>query len=291
MDIAVTNTESTEPYYHNLVLSSGGFKGIAQLGAIKRLAESGLINLKKLKGVAGCSAGAMLGMMIIAGMSPDEIWRLFYGINVSEYLEMDPLLILERGGASTGKKIYNLLEEILRERTGIKHITFDQFYRKTGVHFIVVGSSVKTKTAVYYDHLNTPNLKVSLAVRISIGVPIVFTPIEIDGEYQIDGAVCDSYPIELFKNDIEKTIGIRCNETFNTEFNNVPQYLFALAMLSLHQHFSKTCELYPDHTIIINDKKSTSVVAGQIADETKEELYQTGIQAADEFINHLKNHS
>lgn len=289
MSIAGTEPNMSEPLYHNLVLSSGGFKGIAQLGAVKRLAESGLININKLKGVAGSSAGAMLGMMIIAGMTPDEIWKLFYNIDVSEYLDLDPLLILERGGASTGQKIYNLLEQILKEKTGIKHITFEQFYQKTGVHFIVVGSSVKTKSAVYYDHIATPNLKVSLAIRISIGVPVVFTPIEINGEYQVDGAVCDSYPIQLFKDDIDRTVGILCYETFNTDFSTVPQYLFALAMLSLHQHFSKAQELYPDHTITINDDGSTSVITGQIADETKEELYLAGINAADEFICRLKN--
>ena len=41
--------EEPELKYKNLVLSGGTFRGISQIGAIKRLIDEKLINLKKLK--------------------------------------------------------------------------------------------------------------------------------------------------------------------------------------------------------------------------------------------------
>lgn len=275
------------PRYHNIAMSSGGFKGFAQLGALKRLAEAGLIDVKRLKAVAGVSVGAILGMMLIIGMTPDEIWKLFYELDAEEYLDLDPLMIFEKGGATTGAKIYNLIERTLREKTGIRHITFAQLYEITKVHFIVVGSSLARKVAVYYDHIFHPNFKVSLAIRVSFGVPVVFTPIDVDGDFQLDGAVCDSYPIEIFKEDMDRTVGILTYETFSTEFNNVLKYLFALAMLALDQHFRRARELYPENTIQIGDNNSTSVTTGRIDNKDKEILYLAGVEAADRFICQL----
>jgi NTE family protein len=282
------SSTTSNPIYKNIVLSSGGFKGISQLGAIKVLSDRGLIDLRNLDAVAGTSAGAMLGMMLVLGMTPDEIWNLLYNLDITKFINLNILLIAESGGANDGEKIYKFIESILIEKTSIKHITFSQLYKKTGVHFTVVGSSMQTKNAVYYDHINTPSMKVSMAIRISISIPVIFTPVEIDNDCLVDGAVCDNYPIKLFRDKLNETIGIFSKETFNTNYHTSYQYLISIIMLLLHQHLNRSLEHYENHTIIIDDNDHHGILEGIIDNASKERLFKAGVDAAQAY---LRDHS
>lgn len=70
-------------------------------------------------------------------------------------------------------------------------------------------------------------MKVLDAIRISISIPIIFVPCVFENKIFVDGGCLDNYPIHLFKQNMNKTIGIYVNDYKNyvANINNVEEYL------------------------------------------------------------------
>ncbi len=162
------------------------------------------------------------------------------------------MVIYKKCGVETGHIIYNLFDEIVTRKTGIKHITFKQLYEITKIHLTIVGSCLTTKEAIYYDHINTPNFKVSMALRISISMPGFFTPIVIDNKKYIDGAVLNNYAMNLFEDKLDETIGILiCNE-YDTDYKYPEEYFYGcLKSILCIFYYNETCEKYMKNTVYV----------------------------------------
>ena len=61
-----------------LVLSGGGMRGAAHIGAIKALEEHGIYPTH----IAGTSAGAIVGALYASGYNWDDILRFFKSISI-----------------------------------------------------------------------------------------------------------------------------------------------------------------------------------------------------------------
>lgn len=290
---SVTNLKNdyTEPRFINLVLSGGSVKGISHIGAIQKLIDAKLLDLSKLKALAGTSIGAFAGCLIVLGFTPSEIWDFILNIDTDKLVKPD-FLLFKKCGVETGQIIHNIVEEILTKKTGIKHINFKQLYEKTGIHFTVIGSCLTTKEVIYYDHINNPNFKVSMAVRISIGMPGFFIPIVIDNKTYIDGAVLNNYAMNLFEKELDKTVGVLiCNE-YNTDYKYPEEYFVAIMNLFMYHYYNETSMRYANNTVYVKrDINNLLIFNFAIDDETKYKLYQCGIIAAEEFIEKINKNS
>jgi len=287
-EIKKPNDENSKPQYRNLVLSGGSIKAISQIGAIKKLIDAKILNLKKLNSVAGSSAGSLVGLLVILGFGIDEIWDFIYCLDMKKLVDPDFLMFVKKCGIETGRTIHNLFEEILTKRTGIKHINFKQLYEITKIRFIVVGSCLTTKEAIYYDYINTPTFKVSMAIRISISMPGIFTPITINNKTYVDGGLLDNYPMHLFKDEMNDTIGIFICNDYDTDYKYPEEYFVAIMNLFLYHYYNKHTIQYSNNTVRIKEIPSNVFVFNfDIDNETKIKLYNCGVLAAEEFIKNL----
>lgn len=284
----IDNDKDVEPKYNFLVLSGGSVYAISQIGAVKKLIEEKLIDLKKLKAVAGTSAGSLFGVLIVLGFTIDEIWDFVYHLDMKNMVKPDFFMLLQKCGVESGQIIHNLFEEILTKKTGIKHINFRQLYELTKIHFIIVGSCLTTKEIVYYDYINTPTFKVSMAIRISISIPGFFTPVTIGNNKYVDGGILNDYPMNLFADKLDKTIGILvCNE-FKTDYKYPEEYFMAIINLFLYHYYQKTADQWHENTIYIKKKiDNVSLFNFDVNNKTKEDLYASGVEASEEFIENL----
>ena len=279
------NLNSSEPRYKNLVMSGGSIRGISLIGAIKELVDKKLIDLKKLKAVTGTSAGSMLGTLIVVGMSIEEIWEFVCNFDGSKMVNPDPLLFLQKCGMETGQTIHNFFEDLITEKTGIRHINFRQLYELSKIHFTIVGTCLTTKEIVYFDHLLTPNEKVSVALRISIGIPGFFMPFPLRGKKYIDGGVLNNYAMNLFKDKLDETIGIMICSEYNTNYRYPEEYFMAIINLLLYHFYQRSAEQYKNNTIYVKEPtENVSMLNFDIGTEIKTKLYHCGIIAATEFI-------
>lgn len=273
------------PQYENLVLSGGSTRGIAHIGAISKLIDAQLLDLTKIKGLASTSAGSMLGMLIVLGFTIDQIWEFILSIDFEKLISPNFFLFAGKCGIESGQIFYNIIEGILSKTTGINNINFEQLYEITKISYTVVGSCLTAKKAVYFNHINTPKFRVSVALRISMSIPGFFTPVVIDNKTYIDGSIIDNYPIELFHDKLDKTIGIIiCNE-YDTDYKYPEEYCMSIINLFMHICYKKDETKYKENTIYINKNiTKMSMFDFKLDINKKKEIYQSGVLATEEFI-------
>lgn len=274
-----------KPFYENLVLSGGGVRGISHVGAIKKLINEGLLDLKKLKAIAGTSAGSLLATLIVLGFTIDEIWNFIYNLDMKKLIQPNFVLFLRGYGIESGNIIYNLFEDILATSTGIQKISFEQLYNLTKVQLTVVGSCLTTKEAIYYNHINTPTFSVSLALRISVSMPGFFIPVTIDNKKYIDGGLINNYPMNLFEHELDKTIGILISNDYNTNHDFLENYFMAIINLFMYNYYQKSADNYAKNTIFIKEIPDKLFILNfSMCNNTKIKLLENGMNAASKFI-------
>ena len=65
-----------------VVLSGGGAKGYAHVGALKKIEEAGI----KIDYIGGTSMGAIIGGLYAAGYTPDELEKIMHQLDISSLI-------------------------------------------------------------------------------------------------------------------------------------------------------------------------------------------------------------
>lgn len=176
---------SKKKYKIGIALGGGGARGFAHLGVLKALKEKGI----SPDVIAGTSAGSLVGVFIAAGKSPDEAMDLMKEHNIIDYakvvMPINGLLSLEN------------LEEILKEK-----ITASSF-EDLEIPFFATVSGLKSGKIQYID-----SGELIPVIKASSSIPVLFSPVEIDGEEYVDGGLMDNLPIRPLKECCEKIIAV-----------------------------------------------------------------------------------
>lgn len=157
-----------------LALGSGGARGYAHIGVIEELLERGY----EIVAVSGCSMGAVIGGLQATGaLAEFTAWaRGLTQREVLRYLDPAP-----RGpGAFHGTKIVQVVAEMLGDRA----------IEDLPLPYTAVATDLVARRAVWFQHG-----PLDVAIRASIALPGVFTPVMIDGRLLADGGILDAVPL------------------------------------------------------------------------------------------------
>ncbi len=161
-----------------LALGSGGARGIAHIGVIDELLERGY----EITGISGTSMGAVVGGIYASGYHFEyKEWML--QINKSKVFSLLDFT-LEKQGFLKGDKIFDELEVIIL-KPNIE--SFD-------IPFVAVAADLTHKQEVWFDRGNLFD-----ALRASIAIPGIFTPVVQDDYVLVDGAVLNPIPTDAIK--------------------------------------------------------------------------------------------
>ena len=157
-----------------LVLGGGGARGYAHIGAIEVLLEHGY----HITSVAGTSMGALVGGLYAAGKL-EELKKTVLAVNRKQVLSLiDVSLGLDH--IATGQKLSALLDEM----TGSVHI------EDLPIPFCCSASDlVSGKEYVFNTGL------LSHAIRASISIPGIFSPVRMGDMVLVDGSVHNTLPL------------------------------------------------------------------------------------------------
>lgn len=197
-----------------LVLSGGATKGVAQLGALHCLKKNNMLD--KINTIAATSAGSAIGMLYCAGYQPMEFFKFIKLLNLDQTKKMETHNIVTKYGFDDGSRIMLVLTKLMNAKGFGSETSFKEFYIKTKINLIVTGACINDKKIYYFSHTNYPKMKILEAVRISMSLPIIFTPCTFEGKIFIDGGCIDNFPIHLFEDQLDKVIGIYVTETRET---------------------------------------------------------------------------
>jgi len=161
-----------------LVLSGGGARGLAHLGAIRALSEHGIA----VDAIGGTSIGAIVGAMLALEWDVTAVIRAY----VDGFLRRPHIsdFALSRQSLFSGRKAKRLLDEWLGE-TAIE---------ETPIRFYCVSTNLN----VGMQSVHTSG-RLATWVRASSALPGVFPPVLEDGLVYVDGGVLDNLPADTMR--------------------------------------------------------------------------------------------
>ncbi|MFW6267443.1 MAG: patatin-like phospholipase family protein, partial [Halanaerobium sp.] len=168
-----------------IALSGGGVKGFAHLGVLKALEEKGI----EADLLAGVSAGAIVGSFIAAGKKPAEVMEL---INESDFFDFAKLSIPDRG-------IFTLdnMTENLEKSLGVS--TFEELK----IPFYVGAANIEKARMEYFSQGDLIRI-----IQASSSIPVLFSPVEINGDLYVDGGLFENLPVSPLLNKCDKLIAV-----------------------------------------------------------------------------------
>lgn len=157
-----------------LALGGGAARGQAHIGVLKVLEEVGLVP----DVIAGTSAGSIVGALYSAGYSWQQIENVTRSVDWGDMVQpVFPRLGLVRA---------DRLEARLGELVGTRNIEDLRIpFRATAVDLISGEEIIFTEGPV------------ATAVRASCSVPGIFEPLQLDGQYLVDGGLLNDVPFDI----------------------------------------------------------------------------------------------
>jgi predicted patatin/cPLA2 family phospholipase len=282
-----------------LIISSGGNKGIALLGALNEFSK--FIPLFNFKYLTGCSIGAIIVLLLNIGYKVEELSEILFQIDFKEFQDCKLINLIQKCGLDEGVKFTNFLKAIILNKNISSNITFIELYNLTNIILTITVVNITTGKTEYHNYINTPHLSVILSVRMSANIPILFSPILFNDNYYIDGALLEPFPINYNKNTIKygfwlfdeyeyNFINNSNNTFFVNELNNSFQYIENISRIIhinyIKEHYKKIINKYCKNIIIINfENKFLRGEDFDIKLEDKIRMYNIGLTKS---LNYFK---
>lgn len=194
-----------------IVLSGGGARGLAHLGILKVMEESGL----KPSIISGTSAGSMVGAFYGAGYPIHQI------IDIIEH-----------------HRFFNISDMLFRKQGVFAMKAFeDLFFRyfptnsfnDLNITLYAAATDILKGITTYFNEGN-----LAQAVMASSCIPIIFQPLQIADSYYVDGGVLNNFPIEPLIDKCDLIIGSNVNslrkESHQIHMKDIMDRSYHLAM-------------------------------------------------------------
>ncbi|MCO5233569.1 MAG: patatin-like phospholipase family protein [Chitinophagales bacterium] len=280
-----------------LVLSGGGAKGLVYIPLLKVIDS---LNLK-IDYITGTSMGALVGGLYSIGYSGKELDSIAHSLDwtgyLSDALPMSKINMEEKDeygryqlelksnsivpslpmGFIEGQNIMRLLNDLTFDVQHINDFSKFKIPFKCFAADIVNGESVE---------FNKGNL--ALALRASMSIPTIFSPIDTAGKILVDGGIVNNFPVEELKNmGADFIIGANSSGyTFKkrelTTLVKVFEQMLNISTKEAYQDKKDMCDLLIDYSEALNSEGFGSSDFNNI-----NELIQLGERVVKNFIPFL----
>ncbi|MFM7152493.1 MAG: patatin-like phospholipase family protein [Bacteroidota bacterium] len=233
--------QQPERPFTGLTLSGGGAKGIAHIGVLKAIDSAGL----KIDYITGTSMGSVMGALYAIGYSGNEIEQIVRKLDWNELLTnqvtLRALAMEEKEeygryavelpfknrhfqvptGALESQELWLQLSELLFPAYRTR--SFSDF----DIPFRCVATDLETAAAVVMD-----SGEITTAIRASIAIPGVFTPVDYKGMRLVDGGIVRNLPVsEVREMGADYVIASNVSHGLkpHNQLNNAVQVLMQIA--------------------------------------------------------------
>lgn len=196
---------------NTLVLTSGGILGVTYGGVFRCMEERG-ISLDSFTEIYGTSTGALVGLLVVCGMSYVNIRRLLINLPVKKLFQITSEGLLgfaDYQGIDRGNGLRSICKHILSRIFKNPNLTLGELGQRTGKHFVVNATNVRRGESVILGTIETPDVRVEDAVLASAAIPFLYSPVRLNDMVLVDGGVTHSLLLHLVpKEDIPNTIAV-----------------------------------------------------------------------------------
>lgn len=294
-----------------LVFEGGGVKGIAFLGSLEVIKDQ----LPKIKSFAGTSVGSISASLLAVGYGLDDLKDIIWNTDFKKFFDheydipVDVYSLIEKYGICSGNNFNKWISNLIKNKTKNDSYTFGMLWEEKKVDLVLTTTNVSYLNPLYISYRNYPDMPIKDGVRMSMSIPMIFTPVKFEGNYYADGGIIDNYPIHVFDGkypgDLDaindkvppnkNTLGFRLisdyDDTSTSEsskkilINNVQSFGMAVFQGSLKstsrqyngiRNWDRSIQIFTDDISAINFG---------ISEEDKERLYKNGFNAAVGFFS------
>ena len=259
------------------ILAGGGTRLPAHLGVLNALLELN-INFDHIVGVSG---GSIISSFFASGLSIEEIKEIALETNYNQFRGFSLLKLIRNGGLSSGDIFEKWVDKHLQGKT------FSELEKS--LH--VVATDVKSGKPVIFNKENTPNMKVSKAVRFSMSIPLVFSFKPFGKHLMVDGSILsedalhrnwakDDTPVMCFRLRGEYEYDELQTNSYFPIFNYIT-LLIRTFMTTISREYIN--DAFWHNTIVINTGEC-SAVDFSMSREQKLKLFNIGYETALEVI-------
>ncbi|WP_313374672.1 patatin-like phospholipase family protein [Chishuiella sp.] len=288
-----TKQNSSRPKV-GVVLSGGGAKGYAHVGALKVIEEAGI----KIDYIGGTSMGAIIGGLYAAGYSPDELEKIMHQLDISSLitqnknraeipffdksykekyileLPFDNFKLTIPNAFSKGQGPLDLLTYLFRPVHGIDN------FNKLPTPFVCIATNIETGQEKVFHSGFLPRV-----VLASAAYPTMLDPVSIDGQLYVDGGVVNNFPVKEVKDmGADIIIGVELGDGLlkRDDLNSAIDILSQIMSMSI---VKKTDEQKKMVDVLIKpDLKNYSVTSF----DDVEPIYKRGYEASEKVFPQLK---
>lgn len=193
-----------------VVLSGGGAKGAAHVGALKVIEDAGI----KIDMIVGTSMGAIIGGLYSVGYTPESLDSILsvqdWGTLLSDGKQANELSFLARerqdnyvvnfpleqndstikkgskAGIIEGRNIMKLLQKLIGKYNNCNN------FNQLPIPFACVAVDVASGKEVVFNSGRLDN-----AIRASMSIPGAFRPISQGDTLLVDGGILNNYPVDV----------------------------------------------------------------------------------------------
>ncbi len=249
---------------YGLVLSGGGVRGLAHVGAIKALEEHGI----SPEYISGASAGAIVGTFYAAGYTCEEMLDFFHHTSIFKINKY----AFRKPGILDTEKFYNILKEYFPE---------DQFDVLTRKLFISATDMLTGRNKIFHEG------SLISATLASAAFPVVLSPLKIGETFYADGGITNNFPTEPLLEHCDKIIGVYANPLKTITANELSSTLSMMDRAFKIGMVTMSLPKFSDCHLLISPEKLAQL--GTFSMNHLDEAYQIGYEAAMEKLNEMKN--
>lgn len=286
----------------HLVLGGGGLSGLAYIGVLRFLYAENLVD--GITHISGTSIGAVFATLLALRISLNEIEtffaEMFEDLNIVHYPPQCLLNIIEKYGLDDGQKLLTYMVKAIKQHCH-PDITFVELAKRFGRNLVISATNLETMQAEYFSVNTTPNVKVLEAVRASMALPLLITPVQINEAHYIDGGLADNLPVTPFLADdskhwlvikIDRSVS-KSNMDNGLPYSNIAEYIFHIMRIMSVHYVQKNEFLVPDPNKLNLQECPLPLVkfkcseGGMILDVSSQELEACATYGYQAMYNHF----
>lgn len=281
---------------HTIVLSGGGVRALAHIGALQYLYSKGILSC--VKKWIGLSAGALVAFALTIGYSLHELRDICERIDFEILQDLEeglPFSFFDKLGLDTGVRLKKFLTALLTVKGFHAATTFQMLHLKKLPHLEIYATDLHTGNAKCFNAANTPHIPIVDALRASMSLPVYFQPvIDADTGHQLtDGAILGMYPrsyIQVPDTD-PGILGLLLVPKIDYTImeNNIKDYILRIFNIFCESRNKEQYERFKTTTILI-ETDSTSPVDFKMTAEIRNSLFKSGEIAAANYLSSISTH-
>ena len=279
-----------------IVLSGGGIRALAHLGALGVLEKRGY--LKSVREYVGVSAGAFVGFTLMLGYTIDELKTLCTLFDFTLIRHLEPESAFEfptTFGFDSGERLVRLLHSLLNIKKQPLTITFGEWEKKypKAVQLRCFATDLFWTEPREFSARVSPNVSIVDALRASMSLPGYFTPVR-DPETEhmlVDGGILHNFPLAFLPEE-EKDSALGISFTYDhTRVETIEDLPTFFSQIFACYYIPRTYEVYEkykERCILIPCGKIPSWDF-EIDREQKEKIIEMGAEKTEEYLTNFSS--